>query len=210
MTEPFVVPVRTVPTTVVVASRVLAATALLLVADMVAYAYAVATMRSTVERVAPGVGVGPDAIEREVRALSAAFVVQIATLILFCGVLTMAALFSRLGRRSGQVLGILVAAPLLSCAVLPYLGSSGSALDQAVGNAQPDWANTLDLASRAVSLLALIAIALLLTKSARQWFSGLPPAPPGYMWVPAPLADAGWTPPPQPVEHHSETRPDKR
>ena len=144
-------PVRTVPTTVVVASRVLAAAALLLVADMVAYAYAVTTMRSTVERVAPGVGAGSDAIDREVRALSFAFVLQIGTLILFCGVLTMAAVFCRLGRRSGQVLGILTAAPLLSCAVLPYLGSSGSALDQAVGNAQPDWANTLDLASRAVS-----------------------------------------------------------
>jgi hypothetical protein len=191
--EQFVLPTRTVPASVVVASRILAAMALLLIADMVAYAYALVTLGSTARRVGPGVGATDAQINNLISDLSAGYPLQLGLLFFFVGFLTLAAVYSRLGRRSGQYIGIAMAVPLLSCLPMLFLAPGLSRLEQAVAEAGPGWANSLDLASCAVTPLALIVIVLLLTRSARAWFSSLPAAPTGYMWVPAQLAGSDWS-----------------
>jgi hypothetical protein len=106
-------------------------------------------------------------------------------LIFFVGFIVMAAANSWLGRRAGQVMGIICSVALLFCFALSFMPRPETKLEAAFANAEPSWAVALDYASLTVTPLAALAIVLLLTRSARQHFSWLPPAPPGYMWAPA-------------------------
>ncbi len=190
--QPYVIPTRTCPTSVVLASRTLAAMALLLVAELVVIAWDLVTIRSTVHRLGPTVGATTDAMDHLASGLTSYDILLLGSLLLLVAILMTAAVYARLGRRAGQALGITASVPLLACLPSDFLPSTQSQLETAVFNAEPGWAVSIDYAVLAVSPLAVLVIIALLTASSRRWFAMLPPAPDGYMWVPAQVADRSW------------------
>ena len=199
--EQLLLPARTCPASVVVASRVLAAMALLLLAEMAVYAYDLVTLKSTVQRAGASVGASASEIDKLIGDLASYDRLGLGTIFFFVGFLTLAAVYIRLGRRSGQIIAIVVTLPLLTCLPSNFISVDETHLQSAALAAQPGWADAVDMAAYAVSPLGLIVIALLLTRSARAWFAMLPQAPAGYMWVPAPFAAVDWSnwpaPPPR-------------
>lgn len=159
--------------------------AALLLAQLVVAVYELVALDSIVARIAPDAGATATEI-RGFKSDKSSFTFFFCGLIIFfVGFLTLAAVYSRLGKRSGQVLGIIYSIPLLFCFALPFMPRSVTKLQTAFDNAEPSWAVVIDYATLALSPLAALVIALLLTRSARQHFSWLPPAPPGYMWAPS-------------------------
>lgn len=175
------------PATVRIACGALFAMGLILLAQIVVALYEVFAINSIVARLAPGAGASASEIAH-FKSDERSYALFFSGLIfLFMAFLWLAAVNSRLGKRSGQALAIVNSIPLLLCFAVPFLPGDETKLEIAFANAEPAWAVVIDYITYAVSPLALLVIVLMLTRSARQHFSWLPPAPSGYMWAPAQL-----------------------
>lgn len=173
------------PLAIRIAGAALLAMAVLLLAQLVVAVYELVELDSIVGRIAPGVGATANEVDSFKSDESSYTFFFCGVIIFFIGFLALASVYSWLGKRSGQVLGIIYAIPLLFCFAVPFMPGSDTRLETAFDNAEPSWAVVIDYATFALSPLALLVIVLLLSKSARQHFSWLPPAPPGYMWAPS-------------------------
>jgi hypothetical protein len=173
------------PAAVRVGCAALLLMSLLALGQVIDSLYDAVTVSATIQRIAPSAGASASEaadFTSDLRSYALFYACVAFFITIF---LLLSAVNSWRGKRSGQVMAIVYSAPLMFCALIEFLPGRESKLEVAYGNTEPAWTAVLDWAVLALSPLALVVVIAMLTRSARQHFSWLPPAPPGYMWAPA-------------------------
>jgi hypothetical protein len=168
----------------------LAALMVLIIAGMV---WDLATWGSYVDRVASSVHATAAQVSAEKSDNLGGDVVAILIFAFFAALYLSAALLCRFGLRAGQVMAIVAVAPLLACAIGPFIPGGSSPLEDAAANQQPQLFNVLGAIAALLPLpLGVAVFVLLMTRSGRSFFRRTPPAPSGYIYVPAPWPTGGY------------------
>jgi hypothetical protein len=184
---------RPAPRTVRVATWILFALLALMVVSIVGTIWDMATYGGYVDQAAASVHATANQVATEKSDNTAGDVVFVVLLVVFGLLFGLSGLLARRGLRFGQVLAFVAIAPLVLCWIGPFLPADSTKLSDAAGNLAPAAIGVVSGICVLLPLpLGIVTVILLLTSSARAFFRRTPPAPTGYMYVPAPW---GYAPP---------------
>jgi hypothetical protein len=177
---------RPAPRTVRVATWILFTLVALMVVSIVGTIWDMATYGGYVDRAAAGVHATANQVATEKSDNTVGDVVFLVLLVVFGLLFGLSGLLARRGLRTGQVLAFVAIAPLVLCWIGPFLPADSTKLSDAAGNLTPAAIGVVAGICVLLPLpLGIVTVILLLTSSARAFFRRTPPAPTGYMYVPA-------------------------
>ena len=177
---------RAAPRTVRVATWILFALLALMVVSIIGTIWDMATYGGYVDQAAASVHATARQVATEKSDNTAGDVVFLVLLVVFGLLFGLSGLLARRGLRTGQVLAFVAIAPLVLCWIGPFLPADSTKLSDAAGNLAPAAIGVVSGICVLLLLpLGIVTVILLLTSSARAFFRRTPPAPTGYMYVPA-------------------------
>ncbi len=177
---------RPAPRTVRVATWILFVLLALMVVSIAGTIWDMATYGGYVDQAAASVHATAHQVATEKSDNTVGDVVVLVLIVIFGVLFGLSGLLARRGLRTGQVLAFVAIAPLVLCWIGPFLPADSTKLSDAAGNLAPAAIGVVSGICLLLPLpLGIVTLILLLTSSARAFFRRTPPAPTGYMYVPA-------------------------